>query len=59
LNDRVPKVIENLFQREPNNKEVQALYLEIFGKFDIKKAIAMQLSLKQPIPDQYMSQEYI
>ena len=45
LNDQVPAVIERLLQREPQNKQVQAMYLDIVGKNDLKKAITLQQSL--------------
>lgn len=42
LHEQVPSVIENMLSREPDNKQVQAMYLEIVSKVDLHKAIALQ-----------------
>ena len=39
---RVAPYVERLFTREPDNKQVQAMYLEYVGKKDLQKAIQVQ-----------------
>ncbi len=51
LESKLPAVVENLLRHQPNNKQVQALYLEIFAKADLNKATRLQQSLKQPVDD--------
>lgn len=38
LDGKLPAVVENLLRLQPNNKQIQALYLEIFAKSDLNKA---------------------
>ena len=52
MNTRLPSVVESLLVHLPNDKQIQALYLEVFSDVDLNKATRLQQSLNQPAEDQ-------
>ena len=58
MNTRLPSVVESLLVHLPKDKQIQALYLEVFSDVDLNKATRLQQSLIQPAEDQNQ-EEYI
>lgn len=51
--------MELLLAQNPGNKQAQAVYLDVIGRCDLDKAVALQSTLKPPITDEHSQTDNI